>query len=113
MVRTLQKSEVGHEGRGLGDLVFCIALSILITDLNVNALEKSGQCVLEIISYRWCRWAEKKHKNLMQDSQCSGRDVYLTLPQKTSVNCCHYTNLLILVSQDSRVETHVRKGREI
>jgi hypothetical protein len=108
-----QNSEVGHRERGLGDLVFCIALSVLLTVLNVNAWERSGQCLLEVISYDRCGWTEEKHINLMQVSQCSGNDVNLTLPPKTSVDCCLYTNWLILISQDRHVETHRRKDIEI
>jgi hypothetical protein len=76
----------------------------MLTNVNINALESSGQCLLEIISYDWCGWTEEKHINLMQDSQCSGREVNMTLPPKISGNCCHYTSLLILISQDRQVE---------
>jgi hypothetical protein len=88
---------VGHKGRRLGDLVFSMALSVLLTDLNVNAWEISGQYLLEVISYDWCGWTEEKHINLVQDSQCSGSDMNLTLPRKTSVDNCHYTHCLILI----------------
>jgi hypothetical protein len=100
----LQKHKVGHGGKGLGEVVFCMALSVLLTDVNANALESRGQCLLEIISYDWCRWTEEKHINLMQDSKCSGTDVNLTLPPKIRVDCCHYTILLILILQDRQVE---------
>jgi hypothetical protein len=81
-----------------------MALSVLLTNVNANALESRKQCLLEISSYDWCGWTEEKHINLMQDSQCSGRDVNLTLPAETRVNCCHYTNLFILILQERQVE---------
>jgi hypothetical protein len=102
MVSMLQKSELWHGW--LGELVFCVTLSVLLTDVYADVLEGSGQCQLEIISYDWCGWTEEKHINFMQDSQCSGTDVNLTLPPKASVDCCRYTNLLILISQDRQVE---------
>jgi hypothetical protein len=100
----LQKSEVGHGGRGLREVVFCMALSDLLIDVNANTLESRGRCLLEIISYDWCGWTEEKHINLMKDSKCSGRDVNLTLLPKTRVDCCHYTSLLVLILQDRQVK---------
>jgi hypothetical protein len=56
------------------------------SDVYANALESSGQCLLEIISYDWCGWTEEEHINLMQDSHCSGKFVNLTLSPKTNVD---------------------------
>jgi len=72
--------------------------------VDANALERSGHCLLEIIFYDCMDGLRIKHINLIKGSQCSGGDVNLTLSPKTSVDCCRYTNLLILASQDKQVE---------